>query len=268
MSSPPLLGGGRPTAVSATGFFPRAITAPGQMEENANTPHFQLLHIEAYRDATAVASRTSRCVQYPLFTISVRLTETIKCDRNLPVCNHCAEENETDCNYTPKKRHKVPSDHITTRDRPVAPYAAKTAAFLVSDMPSGSGPHGENTGHGTGRNHVFESEMRTEPQIRQYIPPHSPALYDGEENPELHTNDYAYQQASNDGKFTWVRSRHMTNLHVNQSVLTSAYGLGYDCHNSTYRPLDPYGVLSFTRHSFASAELSQRNRDAHTARIR
>ncbi|KAG1777553.1 hypothetical protein EV702DRAFT_1225144 [Suillus placidus] len=61
----------------------------------------------------------------------------MKCDRNLPVCNHCAEEESaTECNYTPKKRHKVPSDHGMTRDRQMAPYGAKTASFLVSDVPS------------------------------------------------------------------------------------------------------------------------------------
>lgn len=61
----------------------------------------------------------------------------MKCDRNLPVCNHCAEEESaTECNYTPKKRHKVPSDHGVTRERQMAPYGAKTASFLVSDVPS------------------------------------------------------------------------------------------------------------------------------------
>ncbi|KAH7922368.1 hypothetical protein BV22DRAFT_1106660 [Leucogyrophana mollusca] len=61
----------------------------------------------------------------------------LKCDRNLPVCNHCADEDEdVDCNYTPKKRHKVPSDHGTIKDRQMAPYGAKTASFLVSDMQS------------------------------------------------------------------------------------------------------------------------------------
>lgn len=47
--------GGVPTAASATEFFPRAITALGQTEENASTPHSRLLRIEAYRDVTAVA---------------------------------------------------------------------------------------------------------------------------------------------------------------------------------------------------------------------
>ncbi|KAG9316524.1 hypothetical protein JVU11DRAFT_2574 [Chiua virens] len=60
----------------------------------------------------------------------------LKCDRNLPVCNHCAEDSKTECNYTPKKRHKVPTDHGTIRDKQPTPYGAKTASFLVSDMPS------------------------------------------------------------------------------------------------------------------------------------
>ncbi|OAX44153.1 hypothetical protein K503DRAFT_707106 [Rhizopogon vinicolor AM-OR11-026] len=61
----------------------------------------------------------------------------LKCDRNLPVCNHCAEEESaTECNYTPKKRHKVPSDHGMTRDKQMVPYTTKMASFLVSDVPS------------------------------------------------------------------------------------------------------------------------------------
>ncbi|KAH7888785.1 hypothetical protein F5I97DRAFT_1935244 [Phlebopus sp. FC_14] len=60
----------------------------------------------------------------------------LKCDRNLPVCNHCAEENGVECNYTPKKRHKVPSDHGAIRDKQMAPYGAKTASFLISDVTS------------------------------------------------------------------------------------------------------------------------------------
>ncbi|KAI0042917.1 hypothetical protein FA95DRAFT_1499393 [Auriscalpium vulgare] len=59
----------------------------------------------------------------------------LKCDRNLPICNFCTEDDETECNYTPKKRHKVPTDHGTmSKARPSMPYAAKTASFLVSDV--------------------------------------------------------------------------------------------------------------------------------------
>ncbi|KAH9083775.1 hypothetical protein EDB83DRAFT_2563617 [Lactarius deliciosus] len=60
----------------------------------------------------------------------------LKCDRNLPVCNHCTEDNGAECNYTPKKRHKVPTDHaLPVKDRTPVPYATKSASFLVSDLP-------------------------------------------------------------------------------------------------------------------------------------
>jgi len=59
----------------------------------------------------------------------------LKCDRNLPVCNHCTEDNGAECNYTPKKRHKVPTDHaIPVKDRTPVPYITKSASFLVSDL--------------------------------------------------------------------------------------------------------------------------------------
>ncbi|TFY73999.1 hypothetical protein EWM64_g10014 [Hericium alpestre] len=46
------------------------------------------------------------------------------------------EDKETECNYTPKKRHKVPTDHgPIPKDPQVHSYAAKTASFLISDMP-------------------------------------------------------------------------------------------------------------------------------------
>lgn len=61
-----------------------------------------------------------------------------------------------------------------------------------SDSASNAGPSGS---------HVFESELRTEPQIRQYIPPHSPLL-DGE---DADLNEISYQQSNTDGNFTWVR---------------------------------------------------------------
>ncbi|KAI0268613.1 hypothetical protein BC834DRAFT_645184 [Gloeopeniophorella convolvens] len=60
----------------------------------------------------------------------------LKCDRNLPICNHCAEDDGAECNYTPKKRHKVPTDHAPpVKDRTPAPYATKSASFLISDVP-------------------------------------------------------------------------------------------------------------------------------------
>lgn len=125
----------------------------------------------------------------------------VQCDRNLPICNHCGEDGESDCNYTPKKRHKVPTDHVTTRDRPVAPYAAKTASFLVSDMPPGGSGSETASNAGPSGSHTYESELRTEPQIRQYIPPNSPTL-DGEDATDL---DVSFPQGG-DGNFTWVRS--------------------------------------------------------------
>ncbi|TFL01534.1 hypothetical protein BDV98DRAFT_567112 [Pterulicium gracile] len=35
-----------------------------------------------------------------------RVKNIKQCDRNLPICNHCALADETDCNYSPKKRPK------------------------------------------------------------------------------------------------------------------------------------------------------------------
>jgi hypothetical protein len=67
--------------------------------------------------------------QFDLFKITAT-----QCDRNLPVCNHCAEEEELECNYTPKKRHKVPSDNGPIKDSQAGPYGTKTASFLVSDV--------------------------------------------------------------------------------------------------------------------------------------
>ncbi|KAI0256200.1 hypothetical protein BJV78DRAFT_1169946 [Lactifluus subvellereus] len=59
----------------------------------------------------------------------------LKCDRNLPVCNHCTEDDGAECNYTPKKRHKVPTDHaLPVKDRTPVPYATKSASFLVSEL--------------------------------------------------------------------------------------------------------------------------------------
>lgn len=91
----------------------------------------------------------------------------------------------------------------------MAPYTAKTASFLVSDMPnpyalpltaadSGmiAGPSGS---------HVFESELRTQPQIRQYIPPHSPGSHD-EGTPVDGDVDMSHQPATLDSStYTWVR---------------------------------------------------------------
>ncbi|KAI0030774.1 hypothetical protein K488DRAFT_18392, partial [Vararia minispora EC-137] len=69
----------------------------------------------------------------------------LKCDRSLPVCNNCQHDAEADCNYTPKKRHKVPTDHLgqPSAERPMyPPYAApgKSASFLIEppQPPAGS----------------------------------------------------------------------------------------------------------------------------------
>jgi len=134
----------------------------------------------------------------------------LKCDRNLPVCNHCEGEEDAECNYTPKKRHKVPTDHVPVKERPIVPYASKTASFLVSDMP-GSPTSEDQEGSrspqpgpsASGSSHVFESEMRTEPQIRQYVPPHTPPSHDADMTLETDV-DLTYQQVGPSGNFTWV----------------------------------------------------------------
>ncbi|OJT10765.1 hypothetical protein TRAPUB_12707 [Trametes pubescens] len=132
--------------------------------------------------------------------------KNLKCDRNLPVCNHCQEDNETDCNYTPKKRHKVPSDHGPARDRPVAPYASKTASFLVNEHPADEESPKNGSPAGPSSGPVFEGEMRTEPLIRQYVPPHSlpPGAAIDEEVPMEQDPDGSFQQSGPDGSFTWV----------------------------------------------------------------
>ncbi|OCH93118.1 hypothetical protein OBBRIDRAFT_772167 [Obba rivulosa] len=133
--------------------------------------------------------------------------KNLKCDRNLPICNHCAEDKEDDCNYTPKKRHKVPTDHVPSRDRPVAPYATKTASFLVHDAPNQSnGSSPPESGPKPIRAH-YEREMRTEPQIRQYVPPHSPrhGHYDASEVPLDPAAEVAYTETAPDGSVKWVR---------------------------------------------------------------
>ncbi|PCH43734.1 hypothetical protein WOLCODRAFT_138555 [Wolfiporia cocos MD-104 SS10] len=117
-------------------------------------------------------------------------SKNLKCDRNLPVCNHCADENEDDCNYTPKKRHKVPSDHTTTKDRPVAPYTAKTASFLVSDVPSnGSGDPSPEGSAGSGPSRGSPHPLDQEDDIG--MPPDA--------------DTEMFQQVGPDGAITWVR---------------------------------------------------------------
>jgi hypothetical protein len=57
----------------------------------------------------------------------------IQCDRNLPVCNHCDDHEDAECNYTPKKRHKIPVEAF--RSGAIGVYGKKAASFLVQDMP-------------------------------------------------------------------------------------------------------------------------------------
>lgn len=91
----------------------------------------------------------------------------------------------------------------------MAPYAAKSASFLVSEGPQSQG--GPTTAADSGMiagpsgSHVFESELRTEPQIRQYVPPHSPAGREGDPSTDPDADVPGHQQkASGDGSFTWV----------------------------------------------------------------
>ncbi|CDO76721.1 hypothetical protein BN946_scf184796.g15 [Trametes cinnabarina] len=91
------------------------------------------------------------------------------------------------------------------RDRPVAPYASKTASFLVNehaadeDSPKNGTPAGPSSGP------VYEGEMRTEPQIRQYVPPHPPPPGAIDEDAPMEQDaDGSFQQSGPDGSFTWV----------------------------------------------------------------
>jgi len=84
----------------------------------------------------------------------------------------------------------------------VAPYAAKTASFLVSDMPPEDDAESGGSGGASG-SHVFEGEIRTEPQIKQYVPPGSPIPFDGDVPMDADTE--MFQQVGPDGSTTWVR---------------------------------------------------------------
>lgn len=128
------------------------------------------------------------------------------------MCNHCQEDNEDDCNYTPKKRHKVPTENQATTpkgDGSVTPYASKTASFLVSEVPSehegdtaeSSAANGNGTASTSGGKPAFEAELRTEPQIKQYRPPGSPAPGDD----SMDVDSSMFQQVGPDGSTTWVR---------------------------------------------------------------
>ncbi|THH30932.1 hypothetical protein EUX98_g3257 [Antrodiella citrinella] len=73
------------------------------------------------------------------------------------------------------------------QDIPAGAQASPTAA----DRGMIAGPSGS---------HVFESELRTEPQIRQYMPPNTPPVRDGS-TPMNEDGDSGYQQGP-DGQFT------------------------------------------------------------------
>lgn len=80
-------------------------------------------------------------------------------------------------------------------------------------MPSQGGGQGSPEGgttSGSSGNHVFESELRTEPQIKQYIPPHSPLLPMDEE--DMQDSEVAVQQVGADGSVTWVRKVVLSSL--------------------------------------------------------
>ncbi|OSD04021.1 hypothetical protein PYCCODRAFT_1408448 [Trametes coccinea BRFM310] len=193
--------------------------------------------------------------------------KNLKCDRNLPVCNHCQEDKETDCNYTPKKRHKVPSDHGLTRDRPVAPYASKTASFLVNEhagdeeSPKNGSPAGPSTGP------VYEGEMRTEPQIRQYVPPHPPPPGAIDEDAPMDQDpDGSFQQRGADGSFTW-QGMIVTTPHIDPWMHPSFVPLP----DSILRGLRAVNAIEMpSRHAFEEAmikflgTLSQDLRDTAT----
>lgn len=147
-----------------------------------------------------------------VLALSDSQTSLLECDRSLPMCNNCQEDNEDDCNYTPKKRHKVPTENQGTTlrgDGSVTPYASKTASFLVSEVPSEyeadtpaeSSTNGNGNAATSGSKPAFEAEMRTEPQIKQYRPPGSPAP--GDDTMDIDSS--MFQQVGPDGTTTWVR---------------------------------------------------------------
>jgi hypothetical protein len=100
------------------------------------------------------------------------------------VCNHCADECDGECNYTPKKRHKVPGEHGHI-GRQIAPYGNRSASFLVSDMAimdgrSGNGDdgalsfYGQNVGSsspwGASSSSSGDREGSSEPEIKGHPP--------------------------------------------------------------------------------------------------
>ena len=114
----------------------------------------------------------------------------------------------------------------------MAPYASKTASFLVNDNEEDSPQNGSPVGPSAGP--AFEGEIRTEAQIRQYVPPHPPppggASID-EDVPMDQDPDGSFQQAGPDGSFTWVCSISLLDWFVRSIVLSLLPG--DDCHDAT-----------------------------------
>lgn len=138
------------------------------------------------------------------------LTAPSQCDRNLPVCNHCAEDEEPECNYTPKKRHKVPSDHVATRDRPVAPYVAKTASFLVSELQGKGSPSPDDEANAG-------SSCET-PNISASCANNITVDADGDDPMDGKNESRAGGQPNADANFSWVGS--VSKLPDSQGLIT------------------------------------------------
>jgi hypothetical protein len=93
-----------------------------------------------------------------------------------------------ECNYTPKKRHKVPSDHGAIKDDSLSgPYGTKAASFLVSEAPGSDDQDIDNT-HDNGdyayHRHSFYGQNIASTSSQM---PDSPTLYYREESfgPEI-----------------------------------------------------------------------------------
>lgn len=54
------------------------------------------------------------------------------------MCNLCSDHSDAECNYTPKRRHKIPAE--TFRTGALVAYSNKKASFLVDDMPPAEDP--------------------------------------------------------------------------------------------------------------------------------
>ncbi|KXN90217.1 hypothetical protein AN958_04707 [Leucoagaricus sp. SymC.cos] len=99
---------GKPSVIE---FFLPVITARGQREGNASTRLYPHLLTEGFPGV-------------------------IGCDRNLPICNHCSEQAEMDCNYTPKKRNKLSVDHTVALNGPEDASGGHHPFFVASRQPA------------------------------------------------------------------------------------------------------------------------------------